>query len=131
MPLTPSTVGKVVRRLLLYFGLAFAGLIVLALISALSVRTGIVIPIRWVALPGFTLLIFWSTVKLFRRDWKRPAFWSAIVALLVSHLLAFVVILVRYPRWPLVWFVPVSILETGVFVAILTKLFDDETRSHV
>jgi hypothetical protein len=118
------TLRKAVRRIFLYFGLALAFLTVFALVFALSIHTGIVIPYRWFGLAFWTPLLFWWVIRPLKRHWKRPAFWGAVSGLLVLHLLASIAALVRFPQWPMIWFVPVSIVEAGLFTVVLIKLFD-------
>jgi hypothetical protein len=50
---------------------------------------------------------------------------------LVVHLLLFVAILRVYPQWRGVWFVPVIIVEGGLFGAILYLLFGKHKNVHV
>lgn len=121
---------KNVRRCLLYVGLALIFLAVFTLLAVLSVHTGIVVPRRWAGLVFWTPFLFWWVVKPLKRHWKRPAFWWAVSGLLILHLLALCAVLVHYPQWPLVWFVPVSIVEAGLYTVVLIKLFD-HTRGRV
>ena len=48
--------------------------------------------------------------------------------LLVVHSLAFVGVLRAYPQWPMIWFMPVVIVEGEVFGVILYMLFGDRKR---
>jgi hypothetical protein len=95
------------------------------LFAWLSIRTGKSIPVGWLGLVSFTPLVFWVVLKSLRRYWKLRSFWFAVSALLLLHLLAFAAILLRYPQWPLLWFVPISFVEAGLLVVILGKLFHD------
>ncbi len=121
------SVGKIVRRALLYIGLAFASLAAFALLFAVLVHTGHTHIERgswsWVALAVFTAGLFWVTVKQSKAYWRRLGFWLAIAGLLVVHLLVFVAILRAYPQWREIWFWPVVIVEAGLFGAILYLLF--------
>jgi hypothetical protein len=114
-------------RFLLYIAIALGVLAICALLVAIAIYTGHTrrLPVGWFGLVGFTPLIFWTVIKSLRRCWKRAGFWFAVAALLALHLLAFVATLLRYPQWPLLWFVPVSMVEAGLFVMILGKLFND------
>jgi hypothetical protein len=62
------TFGWVVRRLLLYIGLALAALVVFALFFVLSIRLGVIDKVNgwfkggWVGFLGFSALLFWVTV---------------------------------------------------------------------
>ena len=117
---------KMVSRFLLYIVIALGFLTLCGLFVAIAVYTGHTrrLSAGWFGLVGFTPLVFWAAVKPLKRHWKRPAFRSAVAGLLVLHLLAFVAILLRYPQWPLLWFVPVSMVEAGLFAMILGKLFN-------
>jgi hypothetical protein len=119
------TVGNVVRRGLLYFGLAVASLTAFALVFAFLVYTGHTgsVPGRWIALAVYTAGLFWVTIRQSRTYWRSPGFWVAIAGLLAVHLLAFVAILRAYPQWRGIWFWPVVIVEGGLFGATLYLLF--------
>jgi hypothetical protein len=130
VPLNESTLGRIVRRGLFYFGLAVASLTAFALVFALLVYTGHTggVPGRWIALAVFTSCLFWVTIRQSRTYWHRPGFWVAIAGLLVLHLLAFVAILRAYPQWRGIWFWPIVIVEGGLFGAILYSLFGVRKR---
>jgi hypothetical protein len=63
-----------------------------------------------------------------RERWNRPAFWLAILGLLAVHLLAFVAILRSYPEWRMIWFMPIVIVEAGLFSIILDMLLGNRTK---
>lgn len=114
------TLWKIVRRSFLYVGIA---LTVLAVIAVFIVLTkGAQISGGWFGLVGYTSLLFWVTISKSRERWHRPMFWLAVVGLLVVHLLAFVAILRSYPEWRMIWFMPVVIVEAGLFSIILNML---------
>jgi len=121
------TVVWVLRRLLLYFGLAIAALTVFALFFALSIHFGIADKITgsWIGFVGYTGLLFWITVKLSRRRWSHWTFWVVIAALLTIHSLAFVVILRAYPEWRVIWFWPITVFEGGIFGGALAWFFPE------
>jgi hypothetical protein len=112
-------------RLLRDVGIALAFLVAIALLVMIQAYTGYrgEVPVGWFGLAGFTPLVFWAVIKPLRMYRKRPTFWLAVAALLVVHLLAFVAVLLHYPRWPLLWFVPISYVEAALFLTILGKLF--------
>jgi hypothetical protein len=71
------TVGWVFRRLLLYIGLAFAGLAIIALLVFIGAATGKsdsiqawLLPTLWTGFLGLVAL------KVFSADWRRPVFGS-------------------------------------------------------
>jgi len=121
--LSQSAIGKIARRSLLYIGLALAALAVIGLLVAISVHTGTAFTGGWIGLVVYTSGLFWVTIRQSRDYWRRPGFWLALAGLLVVHLLAFVAILRTYPQWRMIWFIPVVIVEGGLFGAILYLLF--------
>ena len=122
--------GKLVRRGLLYIGLALASLTAFALVFALLVYTGHTgrLPWDWIALAVFTSGLFWVTIRQSRAYWRHASFWLVIAGLLVVHLLLFVAILRVYPQWREIWFWPVMVVEAGLFGAILYLLFGERKR---
>jgi len=118
-------------RFLLYVAIALGVLALCAVLVAIAIYMGHShgFPVGWYGLAGFTPLIFWTVVKSLRRCWRHAGFWFSVAALLILHLLAFAAALLRYPQWPLLWFVPLSMVEAGLFVMILGKLFDDRNRA--
>ncbi len=125
------TLGWVVRRLVLYIGLAFASLAVFALFFALTSKLGVTDKINgwfrggWIGFLVFTALLFWVTVRQSRRRWGHRSFWLAIACLLTIHCLAFVAILRIYPDWRAIWFWPITVVEAGVFGVTLAWLFPE------
>jgi hypothetical protein len=124
------TIGEIVWRGMLYFGLAIACLVAFALVFAIWVYTGHTgrVSGSWIALVVFAAGLFWVTVRQSRGYWCLLAFWLTMAGLLVIHLLAFIAILRNYPQWRGIWFMPIVIVEAGVFGAILYLLFGD--RKH-
>ena len=117
------TLGKIVQRFFLYVGIAVA---VLAIFAAFIVFTkgGIGdISDGWFGLVGYTGLLFWVTIRQTREHWQRLGYWLAMGGLLVVHSLAFDAILRAYPQWRMIWFMPVVIVEGGLFGAVLYLLF--------
>src|SRR5204862_7079987 len=59
------TFSRIVRRLPLYFGLAFAGLAVMTSLVALSIHLGMTgyITGGWIGFVGYTGLLFWVVVR--------------------------------------------------------------------
>jgi hypothetical protein len=117
------TLGKVVRRFLLYIGIALAVLAVFA--AGIVLSKGAKVPSGWFALAMFTSGLFWVTIRQSRAYWPRLGFWLAIAGLLVVHLMVFVAVLRAYTQWRGIWFMPVVIIEGGLFGAILYLLFGD------
>jgi hypothetical protein len=120
--------GHIVRRLFLYFGLALAALAIFSLIFALSVRTHIVIPFRWVMLTLFTGLLLYTMIKTDRTLWAVPGFWLLCFGFLGIHLAVFISVLRIYPDFRPVWYVPVVVAEAGVFGAFVGLLPYRPTR---
>jgi cytochrome bd-type quinol oxidase subunit 2 len=126
------TSSWVLRRVLLYVGLALASLTVFTLLFALSVRLGVTNKVNgwfeggWIGFLLFTVLLFWITVRQSRRRWNHWSFWLAIACLLAIHCLAFVAILRIYPHWRVIWFWPITVVEAGIFGATLAWLFPEK-----
>ena len=128
------TFGWIVRRLLLYLGLALAALTLFALFFALTIRLGITSEIErwfdtgWIGFLAYTGLLFWITVRQLRQRWSHWSFWFVIACLLTVHCLAFVSILRIYPRWRVIWFWPITVGEAAVFGGILAWLFPEKRK---
>jgi hypothetical protein len=117
------TLTKIIQRFLLYVGIALAVLVVLAAVIIFT-KGGIGhVSGGWFGLVGYTGLLFWATIRQTRAHWQRVGYWFTLGGLLVVHSLAFVGILRAYPEWPMIWFMPVVIVEGGLFGAILFVLF--------
>jgi hypothetical protein len=128
MSLSEMTLGKIAQRFVLYVGIAVAVLGVFAAAIVLSKGAIGHVSGAWVALVAFTSCLFWVVVRQSRAYWHRLGFWLAIAGLLVVHLVAFISVLRVYPQWRGIWFVPVVIVEGGLFGAILYLLFGE--RKH-
>jgi len=110
--------GTIIRRSLLYLGIALASLAVFALIFLLSVRSGLSVPFPWVMLGVFSGVLVFCMLKYFRPFWNRPALWLCCAGVLVVHLAIFIPILRSYPEFRPVWFVPIVIVEAAAAGAI-------------
>lgn len=121
------SLSALIKRILLYVGLAVAFLLAFALVFALSVRTGVVFPGRWVALVMWTAIIFAVLVRRRHEYWGRVKFWLAIGGMLVVHALAFTAVMKSYPEWRPIWFAPTSIVEAGLLGMLLNSLFRGES----
>src|SRR5262249_60125893 len=118
------TAKNVILRILLYFGVAFSFLAVMALVTFVSVRTGLSIPIRWIGLAVFTGIIGWFVFDQYRVFAQKPVFWLTTFSIMAAHVLAFVVVLLSFPRWPLIWFLPVTLIEIVLIALIFENVFD-------
>jgi hypothetical protein len=108
----------------LYVAIAISSLAAFSIVFALSIRTGIVISSGWIGLAMWSAIIFGVVVRSRRRHWARGTFWLATAGLLTVHLLAFTVALNTYPQWRPVWFIPIAIVEAGLFGIVLDTLFE-------
>jgi len=124
----------VVRRLLLYIGLALISLTVFALFFTVTIRLGITKEVQywfdagWIGFLVYTGLLFWITVRESRRRWSHWSFWLAIGAVLAIHCFAFVAILRVFPDWRVIWFWPVTVVEAGAFGGVLAWHFPEKHR---
>lgn len=128
----PLTFGRIVRRLPLYFGLAFAGLAVAAVLVAIGVHFGIRdVSGGWFGFVGYTGLLFWVVVRHGRSHWHRWQFWLVTFSLLVTHCSIFVSILRVYPEFRMIWFWPITVIEAGAIGTTIEWLFPEKhTRQH-
>lgn len=119
------TIGWVVRRILLYVGLAIGALTVFALVLALAIRFGVADKLTgpWMGFVAYTVLLFWVTIWQSKRIWRYPGFWFAVTGLVVVHFVVFAAILRAFPDWRVIWFWPVVVFEGGIFDVFLTWLF--------
>ena len=121
MPLTPRRIASISLKIMLVILAGFA--VAWALLSYAPARPVPWVPsVRWWSLVATTGVVFWVAVKRYRHYWRRPSFWLKVTGLLVIHLLAYSVVLVKVPEWRLLWFVPPSVIEGGVLVLVLNKL---------
>jgi hypothetical protein len=124
MPLIfEMTIKNILLRTLLYLGVALSFLAVMALITFVSVRTGFSIPIRWVGLAVFTGIISWFVFHQYHTAAKERLFWLTTSTIMAVHLIGFVFLLLYIPRWPLVWFLPTTLIEVSLIVVIMEKVF--------
>ncbi|MGH9376023.1 MAG: hypothetical protein ACRD1J_07620 [Terriglobia bacterium] len=118
----------IAKRLLIDVGVGIGIITFAALLFAITLVTGKTVPFNWIEFVGMTPIVFWLVVKQFRRYWHRPSFWFAAAGLLAIHGGFFTIVLIKYPEWPGIWFVPVSILEAGLLFMILNKLVVHHSR---
>ncbi|HZW91563.1 MAG TPA: hypothetical protein VFF64_01180 [Candidatus Eremiobacteraceae bacterium] len=121
------TLWKIVERGLLYIGIALLVLVVVATFIVLT-KGRVRISGGWAGLVTYTALLLWVIISKSRKRWHQLTFWLTVVGLLTIHLLAFVAILRSYPQWRMIWFVPVVIVEAGLFSVILNVLLGPSTR---
>jgi hypothetical protein len=126
--MSQSAIWKIARRSLLYIGLALAALGVTGLLVAISIHTGTALTGGRIGLIGYTSLLFWVAISKSREHWYRPMFWLTIVGLLAIHLLVFLAALRSYPEWRMIWFMPIVVVEAGIFWTILNALFSSSKR---
>ena len=127
MPLK-MTFGQIVRRILLYLGLAFASLAVLAMPFALNVHAGIVIPGQWIGLATFTVVLIVATIQSSKKYWRDVSYWFILAGLVCLHSLAFILILRNFPDFRMIWYVPIVVVEAGIFGGIYDLLLARTTR---
>jgi CDP-diglyceride synthetase len=82
------------------------------------------ITVKWLALAGNTLLVFWYGIRPFRHHWRERRVKLTTTALLIAHLAVFVVVLTHVSRWQLFWYVPTDFLEVALIFVVLSWLAD-------
>jgi len=128
----PLTFGRIVRRLPLYFGLAFVCLVAMTLLIVLSIHFGLnqYITRGWFGLVGYTGVLFWVVIRQGRAHWHRWRFWLVTVSLLATHCSTFVSILRVYPEFRMIWFWPITLVEAGLVGATIEWLFPEKHTNH-
>ena|ERR1700722_16313631 len=117
-PLSTRILALVLEGLKL-FGIAVGCLIIFALVFFISIKTGIVVAWRWIALSYWTAFLVWLLCRLHKPNLKRVKFWLTLFCLLLIHVIAFVAVLQRYPEWRLIWYVPIVVIEAQFMGLVL------------
>jgi hypothetical protein len=107
-------------------GIAVGSLIIFALFFFLSIKTGIVVPGRWVALGYWTGFLILLICRQYKRYLKHVKFWFTFLCVLLIHVIAFIAVLQRYPDWRLIWYVPVVIVEAQCIGTALDAVMRNE-----
>ena len=101
------------------FGIAVGCLIIFALILFISIKTGIAVAWRWIALSYWTGFLIWLILRLNKANLRHVKFWVTLFCLLLIHVTAFVVLLQRHPEWRLIWYVPIVVIEAPCMGMVL------------
>jgi hypothetical protein len=117
MPLTQGRIVTLLLEALVGFALA-AAILLYAAVGPFAWMPSV----RWSSLAGTTIIIFWVAVRQYRKYWRRFSFWLNVTGLLIIHLFVYTLVMLKVPEWRLLWFVPPSVVETGVLVLVLHKL---------
>jgi hypothetical protein len=113
------------------FGIALGSLLVLAVVFFVSIKTGIVVPVRWVGLCGWTGLLIWFICKQCKRHIRQARFWVTFLGLLLIHVIAFIAALQKFPEWRLAWFALIFIVEAPFLVIVIeTVIRREHSRKH-
>jgi hypothetical protein len=124
------TFGRIVRRSLLYVGLAVASLAIFSLVVVLGVRAHISVPFQWIWLVIFTGGLTYAIVKKpSRAYWTKISFWVVCAGVLAVHLSGFIYLIGLYPEFKPVWYVPIVMFEAGVF-GVLCELILGRSRKR-
>lgn len=115
-------IGLLIRRALLYVGLAITALAVFTLIFFLTVHTHTSVDFRWVAFAMFTGLLVGVIIKLSPGYRARPAFWLLLFGFMSIHSALFVLIIDRAVDFRPIWYVPVVIAEAYIFGLLSSAL---------
>ncbi len=103
-------------------GIAVGCLIIFALILFISIKAGIAVEWRWIALSYWTGFLIWLVCKLNKANLRQVKFWVTLFGLLLVHVIAFVVVLQRYPEWRLIWYVPIVVIEAPCMGMVLDAI---------
>ena len=100
----PSRLVSFALEALKLFGIALACFVAIGAATLISVRYGIDIPSRWFGLCFWTGFSVWIICRQYRSNLRHLKFWVAFSFLVAIHLVAFIVVLRKYPEWRLVGF---------------------------
>ena len=75
-----------------------------------------------IALAGNTAVVFGFLISWFRQAWKRLAFWTTLLVMLLGHTAAYVLVLSRIHDFPLAYYVVLNSMELALFTVILRKI---------
>jgi hypothetical protein len=116
-------------RRLLRLGLWFAVLVIAGIVSAILIgayaehRDNPLVPSgRWLAWAIQTSILLWAALQEHRRNWNERGYWLAIAGWLLIHTVAYAIVLEVIVDWRPVWFLPISIVEYLLVMAILDRL---------
>jgi hypothetical protein len=115
--------------LLLYTAIGL-GVVAFAAIYALhAVRTGGngQLPLKWIGLAGQTGVVFGYVGRAMRSYWKNRRFWAGYLGFFAAHLVAYVVVLLRVERFPLLWFVVIGYIEWVALAYLLELVLRDDS----
>lgn len=121
--------SKIVKRSVLYLGLALAGLAGISLLVAAKVYTGVDVD-KWLAPAVWTTVLCWVVVRQSRQFWGLWFFWATLVALLTLHLLLLVSLVHTHSRISAITFVPFIIVEGGLWGAVLYAVCRKSEQHH-
>jgi hypothetical protein len=119
-----SRLRSLLRESLKLIGIALGCLVAFTVIFFVSVKTGIVIPWRWMALCYWTGFLIWCICVQFRQHLRQPKFWITFLGLLVIHVIGFIAVLQRSTEWHNTWFLAVVLVEGPCFAVALGVVVD-------
>jgi hypothetical protein len=76
---------------------------------------------RWIGLAVNTFVLLGCMMHFNRKLWRVAKFWTVLGLLTVGCFTASLLILLRVSKFPLLWFVPVSVVEAFSFQSIIEK----------
>jgi hypothetical protein len=108
-----------VRDFFLYIviGVAVAALaILLGVHQAKKPVSGPDLPFKWIAFALNTAFVFDSSLGATRPWLKRPKLWEVLAILFLLHGTIGALVISRFERIPLIWYVPVDAAEIALFI---------------
>jgi len=111
-----------------YVGLAVASLAILSLVFLLIVRSHLSVHFQWMYLAIFTGVLAVAIVKTSRKYWTRVSFWLMCAAALTAHLAVFIPLVFHFPEFKPIWYVPIVMVEAGIFGMICEILLNHSAR---
>jgi hypothetical protein len=117
-PLSSRILAFVLQALRL-FGIAVGCLVILTLIIFIAIKNGIFLDWRWIGLSYWTGCVILLMCRLYEPNLKQLKFWFTLFCLSLTHVIAFIAVLQRYPEWRLIWYVPIVVIESQFMGLVL------------
>lgn len=120
-----------VRDFFLYIVIGVAVVAVAILLGVHQAKTGQPsdVPFKWIAFALNTAFVFGSSLKATRSWLRKPKLWALSAVFLLIHGTIGGLVVSRFERIPLIWYVPVDAAEITFFIQAMAWAFaEDQPR---
>ena len=114
-----------VRDFFLYIVIGVAVATLAALLGVHQAKTGQRpdLVFKWIAFAVNTAFVFGSALRATRSWWKKPKLWAVLAILFLLHGTLGALVISRFERIPLIWYVPVDAAEIAFFIQAIDWAF--------